>query len=93
LFAAELGCILIVVQYREPMMTDNLIVLDPAILMGKPIIRGTRISVEFVIGLLADGWSVSDILASYPNLSQQDITACLSYARELLSSERVYPAA
>ena len=42
------------------------IVLDPQILAGKPVIRGTRLAVEFVIGLLADGWSEADILSNYP---------------------------
>ncbi len=69
------------------------IVLDPAILDGKPVVRGTRLSVEFVIGLMADGWSEADILANYPGLSHEDIAACLSYARDLLNSEKVFPAA
>lgn len=69
------------------------IVLDPAILAGKPVVRGTRLSVEFIIGLMADGWSESDILANYPGLSRDDIAACLSYARDVLNSERVFPAA
>lgn len=69
------------------------IVLDPNILTGKPVIRGTRLSVEFVIGLLADGWSEADILANYPGVTGEDILACLAYARDTLSSERVYPSA
>lgn len=69
------------------------ITLDPAILAGKPIVRGTRISVEHVIGLLADGWSEADILANYPTLAGEDIAACLAYARDLLRSEHVYPSA
>jgi uncharacterized protein (DUF433 family) len=69
------------------------IVLDPAILAGKPVVRGTRLSVEFIIGLMADGWSETDILANYPGLSRDDIAACLSYARDVLNSERVFPAA
>ncbi|MEA2820000.1 MAG: hypothetical protein QOJ86_2004 [Bradyrhizobium sp.] len=74
-------------------MTSDLIVLDPAILAGKPIVRGTRLSVEFVIGLMADGWNEADILANYPGLSRENIAACLSYARDLLHSEKVFPAA
>jgi uncharacterized protein (DUF433 family) len=69
------------------------IVLDPHILAGKPVIRGTRLSVEFVIGLLAEGWSEADILANYPAIRHEDILACLSYARDMLSSERVFPSA
>lgn len=69
------------------------IVLDPQTLCGKPIIRGTRISVEFVIGLLADGWEQRDILANYAGISHDDILACLAYARDALSSERTFPSA
>lgn len=67
------------------------IVIDPAILAGKPIIKGTRLAVEFIIDLLAQGWSESDILRNYPGLTQEDIQACLSYASDLLRAERVYP--
>jgi uncharacterized protein (DUF433 family) len=74
-------------------MTRDHIVLDPAVLAGKPVIRGTRLSVEFVIGLMADGWNEADILANYPGLSHENIAACLNYARDLLHSERVFPAA
>jgi uncharacterized protein (DUF433 family) len=45
------------------------IALDPKVLAGKPVIRGTRLSVEFVIGLMADGWTEADILANYPGLT------------------------
>jgi uncharacterized protein (DUF433 family) len=69
------------------------ITLDPNVLAGKPVIRGTRMSVEFVIGLLADGWSDTDILANYPVIKREDILACLSYEQEMLSSERVFPSA
>lgn len=69
------------------------IVLDPTILAGKPIVRGTRISVEFVLGLLADGWSETEILVNYPGLTHDDIIACLAYARDTVSSERVFPSA
>jgi len=69
------------------------IVLDPAIPAGKRVVRGTRISVEFVIGLLADGWGEADVLRAYPQLTHEDIAACLGYARDILGSERVYPSA
>ena len=75
-------------------MTDHpRIALDPKILAGKPIIRGTRLSVEFIIGLMADGWSEADILRNYPGLTREDITACLAYARDALKSEKIYPSA
>jgi uncharacterized protein (DUF433 family) len=61
-------------------MTDlTRIVLDPTILAGKPVIHGTRIAVDFVIGLLADGWNEKDILHNYPGLSHDDIAACLAW--------------
>ena len=69
------------------------ITLDPKLLAGKPVIRGTRLSVEFVIGLMAEGWSEADILANYPGISHEDLLACLAYARDTLSSEKVFPSA
>jgi uncharacterized protein (DUF433 family) len=75
-------------------MTESArIVLDPAVLAGKPVIRGTRLSVDFVIGLMADGWTEADILRNYPGLTREDLAACLAYARDVLKSEKVYPAA
>jgi uncharacterized protein (DUF433 family) len=65
------------------------IVLDPAILAGKPVVRGTRLSVDFIIGLMADGWSQADILANYPALTGADLSACLAYPRDALNSEKV----
>jgi uncharacterized protein (DUF433 family) len=72
-------------------MADERVILDPAVLAGKPVVRGTRLSVEFIIGLMADGWSEADILANYPALSRDDLRACLAYARDLVQSERAYP--
>lgn len=73
------------------MAWQDRIVLDPAILSGKPIIKGTRISVEFVLDLLAHGWSETQILENYPGVSREDIAACLAYASAQLQKERVYP--
>lgn len=67
------------------------IVIDPRILVGKPRIRGTRISVALVLKLLADGWSHDEILASYPDLAPDDILACLAYAAQRIASERIHP--
>jgi len=69
------------------------ITLDPKVLAGKPVVCGTRLSVEFIIGLLADGWKEADILANYPGVTHEDIIACLAYARDTLSSEKVFPSA
>jgi uncharacterized protein (DUF433 family) len=62
-------------------------------MVGKPVVRGTRITVELIIGLLAEGWKEQDILAAYPHLAREDIFACLAYAQDLVRSEKVYPIA
>lgn len=72
---------------------ESRIILDPAILDGKPVVRGTRLAVEHLIGLMAEGWSEAEILADYPGLTHEDLIACLAYARDLLKAERVYPTA
>ena len=67
------------------------IVIDPDILTGKPTIKGTRLAVEFIVELLAQGWSEADILRNYPGLTSKDIKACLHYASAVLHAEKVYP--
>jgi uncharacterized protein (DUF433 family) len=69
------------------------IVLDPQIVVGKPVIRGTRLTVELIVDLLGQGWSEADILESYPRLTAEDIHACLKYASAVIQSEKVYPVA
>lgn len=70
---------------------NNRIVLNPDILLGKPVIKGSRLAVEFIIELLAQDWSEEDILRNYPGLAHEDIIACLEYASALLRAERVFP--
>ena len=67
------------------------IIVDPEILAGKPVIRGTRLAVEFILVLLAAGQSESQILANYPGLTREDILACLSYASYLAHEYKAYP--
>ena len=67
--------------------------IDPKVLVGKPIIRGTRIAVEHVIELLAEGWTEKQILENYPGLCADDIRAAVHYAAEALKAQRVYPIA
>lgn len=67
------------------------ITINSEVLAGKPIISGTRMSVEFVVGLLAQGWTVDDVLKEYDHLTREDIQACLAYAHQLLSEEKLYP--
>jgi uncharacterized protein (DUF433 family) len=74
-------------------MTDwqDRIEIDPDRLGGKPVVRGSRIPVQLVVGMVADGWSETRILADYPTLTAEDIRACLRYAAELLREERRFP--
>ena len=67
------------------------ITTDPDILVGKPVIKGTRLAVDFILELLAQGWPQAEILRNYPGLKPEDIRACLLYASEIVRSERVYP--
>jgi uncharacterized protein (DUF433 family) len=69
------------------------IVIDPNILVGKPVVKGTRLAVKFIIDLLAQGWSEADLLHNYPSLTHEDILACLAYASYRLKAEKVYPIA
>ena len=72
---------------------EGRIVIDPEILCGKPVVKGTRLAVEFVVDLLAQGWTAADVLKNYPGVTQDDILACLAYASALLHAEKVYPVA
>lgn len=72
------------------MRWQDYITIDPSVLVGKPIITGTRISVEFVIDLLGRGWTLEQILQEYDHITREDIQACLAYASEILKSEKVY---
>jgi uncharacterized protein (DUF433 family) len=67
------------------------ITIDPAIFGGKPIIRGRRLAVEHVLGMLAAGDTPEILLKGYPWLEREDIQACLVYARRLVGHERVEP--
>lgn len=66
------------------------IVIDPDILVGKPVIKGTRIAVEFILELLANGWAHEEIMKNYPQLKKDDIMAALMYAAYTLKEEKVY---
>jgi uncharacterized protein (DUF433 family) len=81
-----------VLVYADPAMNWRArIAIDPAVLAGKPVIRGTRLAAELIVGLLGQGWSEGDILRNYPGLTHDDIAACLQYASEVLQAEKVYP--
>lgn len=81
-------------QRDEMMDEDKLldrITVNPKIFGGKPIIRGRRLAVEHVLGMLAAGDSIETILEGYPWLEPEDVQACLLYARRLVGHERVEP--
>ncbi len=63
------------------------IVRDADIMTGKPVIKGTRITVELILRKLSDGWSFEDLATAYPHLSRDDIQAALSYAADHLPTE------
>jgi uncharacterized protein (DUF433 family) len=67
------------------------ITVNPGIFGGKPIVRGHRLAVEHVLGMLAAGDTVDDLMAAYPWLERDDVLACLAYARRVVGHERVEP--
>jgi len=64
--------------------------VNPNICGGKPVIKGTRITVEFILELLANGWSYEEVLENYPQLKKEDILEAIRYAVEVLKEERIY---
>ncbi|MDQ3633322.1 MAG: DUF433 domain-containing protein [Acidobacteriota bacterium] len=70
---------------------ENLIESNPKIMLGKPVIKGTRITVELVLEKIANGETVDKILSSYPHLKRKQILACVDFARKSLSLETIYP--
>jgi len=67
------------------------IVLNPKIMVGKPVIRGTRLTVQYILNLLAHGATVDEILQEYRGLTKEDILACLFYASETLENTTFMP--
>ena len=65
------------------------ITADPAVLVGKPIVRGTRLAVEFILGLIAQGWPEQEITRNY-RLTVEQVRACVGYAQERLNDEKVF---
>ena len=70
---------------------EERIEINPKILTGKPIIRGTRISVELILKLVAQRWTDKEIINEYPSLTKDDIKAAIIYAERLVENEEVYP--
>ena len=67
------------------------IVADPKILAGKPVVKGTRISVDLVLEELAHNPDITELLAAHPDLTQTDVQACLAYAKAMVTGEEVSP--
>ena len=66
---------------------------NPEIMLGKPVIKGTRITVELIMRKLAEGYNVDSILKSYPHLTQEQIYATLEYAADLIANEEIIESA
>ncbi len=73
------------------MMNTNLIVSDPNVMMGKPVVRGTRLTVELILEKLAAGETIEQLLEAHPRLTRESIQAALAYAAHTLRSDIVYP--
>ena len=76
------------------MLTEigNRIIIDPGIMGGKPVIKGTGIPVYFILELLSNGWSIDDILREYPHLAREDVLAAIKYAAKVLREEIIVKA-
>lgn len=72
-------------------MEEPLIVSDPKVMVGKPIIKGTRITVEHILNEIANGLTIDQILVEYPHLSRQGVIAALHFAAESVRTEIIYP--
>jgi uncharacterized protein (DUF433 family) len=73
------------------MACSDLIVRDPEILGGKPLVRGTRLTVEFILGLFAAGWTQEQVLESYPSLTPERLRAVFAFAAEKLGDQTQDP--
>lgn len=67
------------------------IIIDPKVMVGKPIIKGTRITVQQILGLLAQGETIEEILSEYPHLTRDDVYACLLFAQQAIDNSVFSP--
>ncbi|MBI2470678.1 MAG: DUF433 domain-containing protein [Planctomycetes bacterium] len=63
---------------------------DPEVLLGKPVVKGTRLSVEFILGLFAEGWTEQQLIENYPKLSKEIILAVFAFATDCMREESLY---
>jgi len=68
----------------------NMIHSDPDVLLGKPVVKGTRISVDFILGLFSEGWTEDQILENYPTLTKQSLRAIFAFTTECMREESLY---
>lgn len=86
-----MSCIFVYLyKIKESMGYMKYIERNPDVMLGKPIIKGTRITVELIMRKLAEGYSFEDILSNYPHLTKDQIYAALEYAAELIANEEVF---
>ena len=82
-------------MFRNKLKTNktliNRIEINPAVLTGKPVIKGTRIPVELILKMTAQGITIAEILKEYPRLVESDIYAALEYAHKVVEDEEIYP--
>jgi len=72
-------------------MNDRLVVSDPQVMMGKPVIAGTRITVELILEKMAVGETIEQVVAAHPRLTRQSVLAALDFAAQALRADVVYP--
>jgi len=65
--------------------------INPGVMLGKPVIRGTRITVDLILRQFTQGLAIEDILRNYPHLTREDVVAAMAYATELVEEESVFP--
>jgi uncharacterized protein (DUF433 family) len=76
---------------RKPMNWQDYIHTDPTVLVGKPVVKGTRLSVDFLLGLFAEGWTETRILENYPQLSHEALQAVFAFTAEVMREEAIFP--
>jgi uncharacterized protein (DUF433 family) len=74
--------VLMALTWSRPMQWKDRITIDPAVVVGKPIIKGTRITVELILDRIADGWSIDEVLVAYPHISREDVLAAILFAAD-----------
>ena len=76
---------------KEQSTYADRIIVDPEIMVGKPVVKGTRIPVELVLKRLSQDLDLTSLFTSYPRLTEDDVKACLAYAQALVEGEEIFP--